>query len=245
MTEVLRVSLEENLAMIRETVAFLREAGREVIYDAEHFFDGWKANPEYARQTIRAAVEGGAIDRRDVRHQRRQHARGSRRRSPRKRPRAVDVPLGIHTHNDCDLAVANSLAAVDAGASTCRARSTASASAAATPTSSPSSPTSRSRSRATKCSAAGGVEHLTELSRYVYEIANMHFRTNQPFVGPSAFAHKGGMHVHAVNRAAQQLRAHRARSGRQRAPRAGERALRPVEHHRPDRPSTTCSTTRR
>jgi 2-isopropylmalate synthase len=59
-TEVLGVSLEENLAMIRESVAFLREAGREVVYDAEHFFDGWKANPEYAPQTIRAAAEAGA-----------------------------------------------------------------------------------------------------------------------------------------------------------------------------------------
>jgi 2-isopropylmalate synthase len=60
-TDVLRVSLEENLAMIRETIAYLREMGRDVIYDAEHFFDGWKANPDYARQTIRAAVEGGAM----------------------------------------------------------------------------------------------------------------------------------------------------------------------------------------
>ena len=60
-TEVLRVSLEENLAMIRETIAYLREMGRDVIYDAEHFFDGWKANPAYAAKTIQAAEEGGAM----------------------------------------------------------------------------------------------------------------------------------------------------------------------------------------
>src|SRR5262249_45109972 len=60
-TEVLRLSLEENLAMIRETIAFFREMGRDVIYDAEHFFDGWKANPDYAAKTIQAAVEGGAM----------------------------------------------------------------------------------------------------------------------------------------------------------------------------------------
>ena len=114
-TEVLRVSLEENLAMIRETVAYLREMGRDVIYDAEHFFDGWKANPDYARQTIQAAVEGGAmlVVMCDTNG-------GSMPEEiaalTKEAAAAVDVPLGIHTHNDCDLAVANSLAAIDAGA---------------------------------------------------------------------------------------------------------------------------------
>jgi 2-isopropylmalate synthase len=114
-TEVLGVSLEENLAMIRETVAYLREQGREVIYDAEHFFDGWKANPQYAAKTIRAAAEAGAkiIVMCDTNG-------GSLPEEvaalTKEASAAVDVPLGIHCHNDCELAVANSLAAVDAGA---------------------------------------------------------------------------------------------------------------------------------
>src|SRR5262249_32727709 len=113
--EVLRVSLEENLAMIRDSVAYFRDMGRDVIYDAEHFFDGWKANPDYARQTIRAAVEGGAMivvmcDTNDGSMPEEVAA------LTREAAAAVDVPLGIHTHNDCDLGVANSLAAIDAGA---------------------------------------------------------------------------------------------------------------------------------
>ncbi len=198
-TEVLRVSLEENLAMIRETIAYLREAGRDVIYDAEHFFDGWKANPDYARQTIRAAVEGGAsiVVMCDTNG-------GSMPEEvaalTREAAAAVDVPLGIHTHNDCDLAVANSLAAIDAGAvhvqgtinglgERCGNADLVSVIA-----------NLALKKKGHEVLGNQGAEHLTELSRYVYEVANMHFRTNQPFVGPSAFAHKGGMHVHAVNR---------------------------------------------
>ncbi len=201
-TEVLRVSLEENLAMIRETVAYLREMGRDVIYDAEHFFDGWKANPEYARQTIRAAVEGGAmlVVMCDTNG-------GSMPEEvatlTKEAAAAVDVPLGIHTHNDCDLAVANSLAAIGAGAvhvqgtinglgERCGNADLISVVA-----------NLALKKQGYEVLGGTGTEHLTELSRYVYEVGNMHFRNNQPFVGPSAFAHKGGMHVHAVSRAAQ------------------------------------------
>jgi len=199
-TDVLRVSLQENLAMIRETIAYLREAGRDVIYDAEHFFDGWKANPEYARQTIRAAVEGGAMlvvlcDTNGGSMPEEVAA------LTKEAAAAVEVPLGIHTHNDCDLAVANSLAAVGAGAThvqgtinglgeRCGNADLISVIA------------NLALKKGYEVLDGRGVRHLTELSRYVYEIANMHYRTNQPFVGPSAFAHKGGMHVHAVSRAA-------------------------------------------
>jgi 2-isopropylmalate synthase len=199
--EVLRVSLEENLAMIRESLAFFREQGRDVIYDAEHFFDGWKANPEYARQTIQAAVEGGAsiVVMCDTNG-------GSMPEEvaalTKEAAAAVDVTLGIHTHNDCDLAVANSLAAVDAGAvhvqgtinglgERCGNADLVSVMA-----------NLALKKSGYEVLGGGGVEHLTELSRYVYEIANMHHRINQAFVGPSAFAHKGGMHVHAIHRAA-------------------------------------------
>ncbi|MCA9258577.1 MAG: citramalate synthase, partial [Planctomycetales bacterium] len=114
-TEVLRVSLEENLAMIGDTIQYLRDAGREVLYDAEHFFDGWKLDPSYARRTIQAAAEAGAaiIVLCDTNG-------GSMPEEiaelTREAIRAVPIPIGIHCHNDCELAVANSLAAIDAGA---------------------------------------------------------------------------------------------------------------------------------
>ena len=202
-TEVLRVSLEENLAMIGETIAFLRESGRDVIYDAEHFFDGWKANPDYARKAIQAAAEGGAsiIVMCDTNG-------GSMPEEvvalAREAATAVSVPLGIHTHNDCDLAVANSLAAIDAGAvhvqgtinglgERCGNADLVSVIA---------NLALKKKTNDYQVLSGKGVGHLTELSRYVYEVANMNFRNNQPFVGASAFAHKGGMHVHAVARAA-------------------------------------------
>ncbi len=205
-TKVLGVSLEENLAMIRDTVGFLCEQGRQVIYDAEHFFDGWKANPEYAAQTIQAAAEAGAsiivmCDTNGGSLPEEVAAittdAGSK----------IDKPLGIHTHNDCELAVANSLASLDAGAvhvqgtinglgERCGNADLISVIA----------------NLALKkqgyevfggtSSKMGAVENLTELSRYVYEVANMLTRTSQAFVGPSAFAHKGGMHVHAVAKVA-------------------------------------------
>jgi 2-isopropylmalate synthase len=200
-TDVLRVSLEENLAMIRETIAFLREAGRDVIYDAEHFFDGWKANPKYAQQTIRAAVEGGAMivvmcDTNGGSMPEEVAA------LTKEAAAAVDVPLGIHTHNDCDLAVANSLAAVGAGA--VHVQGTINGLGERCGNADLISVVANLAIKKKGLEVLGGTApvHLTELSRYVYEIANMHFRTNQPFVGPSAFAHKGGMHVHAVNRTA-------------------------------------------
>jgi len=201
-TTVLGVSLEENLAMIGDTVAWLCSQGREVIYDAEHFFDGWKANAEYALQTVRAAADAGAstIVMCDTNG-------GSMPEEiadiTREAATQLDKPLGIHTHNDCELAVANSLASIDAGAvhvqgtinglgERCGNADLVSVIANLALKKSGYQVLGNERSE------TSGVEHLTELSRYVYEIANMHFRSEQPFVGPSAFAHKGGMHVHAI-----------------------------------------------
>ncbi len=199
--KVLGVSLEENLAMIRDTVAYLVGEGREVIYDAEHFFDGWKANPEYAAQTIQAAAEAGCstIVMCDTNGGTLPEEIAA---ITKDAATKVDKPLGIHTHNDCDLAVANTLASIDAGATHVqgtingigeRCGNADLVSVAANLT---------LKREGFELFDGKGVEHLTELSRYVYEIANMHFRVNQPFVGPSAFAHKGGMHVHAVAKAA-------------------------------------------
>lgn len=200
-TEVLRVSLEENLDMIRDSVAYLVQQGRRVIYDAEHFFDGYAANPEYAIQTVRAAREagaeiivacdtnGGSLPERiaavlaDVVQQ-------------------LSVPVGIHCHNDCDVGVANSLAAVTAGAVHVQGTINGIGERCGN-----ADLISIAANLALKLNhevlREGGVARLTELSRYVYELANMNFQSNQPFVGRSAFAHKGGMHVHAVNRIAE------------------------------------------
>jgi 2-isopropylmalate synthase len=196
-TEVLRVSLDENLAMIRDTVDFLAQAGREVIYDAEHFFDGWKRNPDYALRTVQAAVEGGATlvvlcdtNGGSLPEEIVAGVKAAR--------AALRVPVGIHCHNDSDVAVANSLAAVDAGAvqvqgtingfgERCGNADLVSVIA-----------NLAMKKQGYEVLRPASVERLTELSRYVYELANLKDRSNQPFVGRSAFAHKGGMHVHAV-----------------------------------------------
>lgn len=199
-TEVLNVSLEDNLAMIEDSIAYAKSEGREVIYDAEHCFDGWRANPEYALQTWQAAADAGAdmICMCDTNG-------GS---LPMHIADAIaalrqqlDTAIGIHAHNDSELAIANSLAGVEAGAvqvqgtingigERCGNADLISVAANLT--------LKLNRS----VLAEDGASRLTELSRYVYEIANMNFRNGQPFVGSSAFAHKGGMHVHAVNKIA-------------------------------------------
>jgi len=201
-TDVLRVTLEENLEMISDSVKFLASQSREVIYDGEHFFDGWKANPDYAAQTIQAVARAGAkmIVCCDTNG-------GS---MPEEIARIVNeakdvlkefgVPVGIHCHNDCDLAVANSLAAVDAGAE--QVQGTINGFGERCGNADLISVIANLGIKKQGYEVLGGrdLEHLTELSRYVYELANMRLRNHQPFVGQSAFAHKGGMHVHAINR---------------------------------------------
>jgi 2-isopropylmalate synthase len=197
--EVLGVSLAENLRMIGDSIAYCAAHAAEVVYDAEHFFDGFKRNPEYALQSIQAAAiagaswivlcdtNGGALPE-EIAH------------AVEVAGREINIPLGIHTHNDGDLAVANALAAVQHG---CRqVQGTING-------------LGERCGNVDLCSVIGNLalkyphytvlgpgklEHLTELSRYIYETANMNFRPNQPFVGASAFAHKGGMHVHGVRK---------------------------------------------
>jgi 2-isopropylmalate synthase len=196
--EVIGASLEENLAMISDSVAYCKAAGREVIYDAEHFFDGYKHNPEYALMTLRAAEAAGAevIVLCDTNGGSQPEEIAA---AVAKVREVLRCEIGIHTHNDCDLAVANSLAAVAAGATHVQ---------------------GTINGLGERCGNAdlisvignlalkrgydvlkpGCLARLTELSRYVYEIANMNFRNSQAFVGSAAFAHKGGMHTHAVAR---------------------------------------------
>lgn len=199
-TEVLRVSLEENLAMIGDTVRFLREQGREVIYDAEHFFDGWKLNPEYALSTLRAARDAGAslvaLCDTNGGSMPEEIAQGTQTAIA-----ALSMPIGIHTHNDCDLAVANSLSAIDAGAVQVQGTINGVGERCGNADLISVVANLAVKKPGYQVLHGDGVRQLTDLSRYVYETANMHHRINQPFVGQSAFAHKGGMHVHAIERA--------------------------------------------
>ena len=199
-TEVLRVSLEENLAMISDTLRYLTESGREVIYDAEHFFDGWKSNPEYALKTIQTAANAGArmIVLCDTNGGTMPEEIAE---LTKKAIAAVSVPVGIHCHNDCELAVANSLAAVDAGAAQVQGTLNGFGERCGNADLISVAANLAVKKKGYEVLLPGQVEHLTELSRFAYETANIHFRHGQPFVGQSAFAHKGGMHVHAIARA--------------------------------------------
>jgi len=197
--EVLRAEPDENLAMIADSVGRIVRAGREAIYDAEHFFDGYRANPDYALRTVAAAVEAGApcVVLCDTNG-------GSLPDAVRAATEAVvrrfdGVRIGVHCHNDANLAVANSLAAVAAGARHVQGTINGIGERCGN-----ADLTSVIPLLVLKCGyachAAGAMERLTEVSRYVYEMANLSLRDNQPFVGMAAFAHKGGMHVHAVQR---------------------------------------------
>jgi 2-isopropylmalate synthase len=201
-TEILRVSLEENLDMIRDSLSYLKSQGREVFYDAEHFFDGFAANPQYALSTIRTAAEAGAsmVILCDTNGGTLPEAIAERTKQAIELLSPLGVQVGIHCHNDCELAVANSLAAVDVGAAQvqgtingfgerCGNADLISVMA------------SLGLKKKYRLLKGEGLAHLTELSRFVYETANQNHRNNQPFVGQSAFAHKGGMHVHAIARA--------------------------------------------
>ena len=200
--EVLRVSPEENLAMIADSVSFLTEAGREVFYDAEHFFDGWTANPEFAAQTIQAAARAGAklVILCDTNGGTLPEEIAKLTRAAAKCLKAFKVPVGIHCHNDCELAVANSLAAVDAGA--VQVQGTINGVGERCGNADLISVMANLALKKNRQILGGrSLARLTELSRYVYETANLNLRNCQPYVGLSAFAHKGGMHVHAVSRA--------------------------------------------
>lgn len=204
-TEVLRVSLDENLEMIHDSVRFLAESGREVIYDAEHFFDGWKANPEYAAKTLRAAAEGGAtlVALCDTNGGSLPEEIAALVSDAQTALAEAGIPVGIHCHNDCELAVANSLAAVDAGAVQVQGTINGFGERCGNVDLISVIANLALKKKGYTVLKGENLERLTEVSRYVYETANQLLRNHQPFVGQSAFAHKGGMHVHAIARATQ------------------------------------------
>jgi 2-isopropylmalate synthase len=198
-TEVLRTTIEENRAMIRDTVAHLKKHGREVVYDAEHFFDGYKDSPEHALSTLEAAAEGGAdslvlcdTNGGTLPHEVAEICKAVAARIP-------GTPIGIHTHNDCELAVANAIAAVQAGAIQVQGT------------------INGYGERTGNCNltsvipilqlkmglqVAPHLEKLRDLSYFVDDVSNNPHFARAPFIGRTAFAHKGGMHVNAVQKLA-------------------------------------------
>jgi 2-isopropylmalate synthase len=197
-TEVLGATLEENLSMIADSVAHCKQAGRDVFYDAEHFFDGYLHNPEYSIQTLLAAERAGAqvIILCDTNGGTLPDELGA---IVDKVRQQVHVDLGIHCHNDSDVAVANSLVAVRRGATQVQGTINGIGERCGN-----ADLVSIIANLALKMNyevlSPSSLARLTEVSRYVYETSNMNFRSGQAFVGASAFAHKGGMHTHAVAR---------------------------------------------
>jgi 2-isopropylmalate synthase len=196
-TQVMETDLEENLAMIRDTVSFLRQHGREVVYDAEHFFDGFRRNRDYALATVAAAAEAGAdlIVLCDTNGGTLPFDLGPA--FAEVRGRLGAVRLGIHTHNDCGLAVANSLAAVAAGAILVQGTVNGYGERCGNADLTAIAPILCLK-MGRPCLSADNLKKLKSLSRFVGETANVVPLHSRPFVGRSAFAHKGGVHVSAI-----------------------------------------------
>ncbi len=193
---------EENLNMIKESIAFLLNHDREVIYDAEHFFDGYKYNREYAVQTLEAAVDGGATTlvlcdtnggslpceiedgTRDIINHFNKKSQGT-------------ITIGIHTHNDCNMAVANSITAVHAGARMVQGTINGYGERCGNADLTSIIPILSLKMKL-NCIDTANLDKILNLSRFVSETANMPPVNSRPFVGKSAFAHKGGVHVSAI-----------------------------------------------
>ncbi|MDD5428536.1 MAG: citramalate synthase [Candidatus Omnitrophica bacterium] len=194
--DVFKADLAENLRMIEDSIRFLKSKGKIVFYDAEHFFDGYRANRDYALKTLAAAENAGA-DRiilcdtnggtitsqvfetvEDVRS-------------------AIKTPLGIHTHNDCDMAVANSVAAVQAGC--VQVHGTVNGYGERCGNANLISVIGSLKLKlGIDCISDLELRELTEVARFVAEVCNVKMNDNEPFVGNSAFAHKAGVHVNAI-----------------------------------------------
>lgn len=201
-TEALRVSLDDNLKMIESSVKYLADNSDEMLYDAEHFFDGYKHNPKYAIQSLRAAAIGGAKclilcdtnggtlpeELHDIVGNVVKEFPGMR--------------IGIHPHNDSGVAVANALAAVRAGARHVQGTINGFGERCGNVDLLPVIANLQLKMNMDCLEGKKSLVKLTDISRFVYEAGNVLPRDNQPYVGRSAFAHKGGVHVSAVNRSA-------------------------------------------
>jgi 2-isopropylmalate synthase len=195
--KVTKVSRDENLAMIRDSVGYLTRAGKRVVYDAEHFFDGYRDDPGYALECLRAAAEAGAenVTLCDT--------NGSS--LPPQVAAAteavvddLDVAVGIHTHNDLECAVANSLAAVEQGAGLVQGTMNGIGERTGNANLTSILPALQLK-MGYECVEPDQLARLTGIAHFVDELLNITPDPDQPFVGRNAFAHKGGMHVAGVN----------------------------------------------
>jgi len=199
--KVLNTSLEENLRMISDSVRFLKRKGREIILDAEHFFDGFLDNPDYALKVLQAAADAGA-GRLVLCDTNGGCLEPQLRSIVGEVVKQTTVPIGIHTHNDAGLAVANTLAAIEGGASHVQGTMNGFGERSGNADLCVIIPNLVLKMNR-RCLGKNSLNKLTEASRYIYEMANLNLPLNQPYVGPSSFAHKGGMHVHAVGKSSQ------------------------------------------
>ncbi|MDK2810517.1 MAG: 2-isopropylmalate synthase [Petroclostridium sp.] len=197
-TDILKTTLEENLNMIRDTLNFFKQKGKEIIFDAEHFFDGYKANSSYAFEALQAAVEGGAdclvlcdtnggsfpLEIYEI---------------TKKVCETFNVPIGIHCHNDTGMAVANSILAVQAGAVHIQGTFNGFGERCGNANLCTIIPDLQLK-MGIECIPADNMSKLTSTARFVSEIANVAHDERAPYVGNSAFAHKGGMHIDGVNK---------------------------------------------
>ncbi len=198
--EVLRAKPDENLGMIADTIRYLKDHGRTVLYDAEHAFDGYKDDPEYAMATWQAAekagaecivlcdTNGGCLPEEIMAIVKAAKSRLSAR-------------IGIHTHNDCGLGVANGLAGIGAGATQIQGTINGYGERTGNCNLTTVIPLLHLKMKR-QVLASSALPKLKELSEFVDEIANIRHDPRQPWVGQTAFAHKGGMHVHAIDRVA-------------------------------------------
>jgi 2-isopropylmalate synthase len=198
-TEALRTDLDEGVAMVRDSIAFLRSQGRRVFFDAEHFFDGYRSNPGFATRVLEAAEEAGAerlvlCDTNggmlpfDVAH------------IVREVKARTSVPLGIHVHNDAGCAVANSLVAVDAGVHQVQGTINGYGERTGNADLIPIAADLILKMGVESALPSGSVERLSELAHYVAEVANLTPDSHQPYVGRHAFTHKAGLHTSGVAR---------------------------------------------
>ncbi|MGI6368303.1 MAG: citramalate synthase [Anaerolineae bacterium] len=200
-TEVLRTTLDENLAMITDTVACLVGHGIEVIYDAEHFFDGYLLNPQYTLQTLRAAHQAGATMLVLCDTNGGTLPSAISRIVSETRAALPEAALGIHAHNDTGVAVANTLAAVEAGCVHVQGTMNGYGERCGNADLSTVIPNLQLKMDC-QALANGNLGLLTETSRYISEIANLRPNPHAPYVGGSAFAHKAGLHVSALLKSA-------------------------------------------
>ena len=195
-TEALKIPLEENLEIIFNTVNYLKRYADKVFFDAEHFFDGFKANPEYAIKCLLTAEQakadclvlcdtnGGTLP-----HEVEKIIKQVK--------KSIKIPFGIHAHNDSECAVANSIIAVLNGAVQVQGTINGFGERCGNANLCSIIPNLQLK-LGYKCLEPKQIEKLTEISKFIYEIANIPPYKRQPFVGESAFAHKGGIHVSAI-----------------------------------------------